>query len=264
MSDQLKPVDSQAYSADYFISECEGHDEFLRTGGKELPRRLAMALELAGSVDGKRVLDLGCGRGEIVRYCLEHGADTVGLDFSVDALELAKTILPSKSSIIRADGQSLPFQRASFDLVFALDLVEHLYSDQLERLLSEVYRILVPGGRLIVHTMPNIWYYRYGYPLYRMAQSVRGKQLPRDSRERYRYAKSLHVNEQSIVTLRRSMERAGFKGLVRLSNQQDFLQEPNSTMRRVMIFLATYYPMALVFCNDIFGIAVKNHDRMAR
>lgn len=264
MSDPQKPVESQAYSADYFLTECEGHDDFLRTGGKELPRRLKAALELAGSVDGKRVLDLGCGRGEIVRYCLEHGADTVGLDFSFDALELAKTILPSKSSIIRADGQNLPFQSASFELVFALDLVEHLYNDQLERLLSEVYRILVPGGRLIVHTMPNIWYYRYGYPLYRMVQRVRGRHLPRDSHERYRYAKSLHVNEQSIVTLLRSIQRAGFKGLVKLRNQQNFHQEPNSTIRRVMKFLATYYPTALVFCNDIFGIAVKNHDRMAR
>jgi ubiquinone/menaquinone biosynthesis C-methylase UbiE len=261
MSDSQKPVESQVYSADYFLTECEGHDEFLRTGGKELPRRLTAALELAGDVRGKRVLDLGCGRGEVVRTCLERGARAVGLDFSYDALVLAQRILPSgKLNLIRADVQRLPFQNTSFDLVFALDLVEHLYPAELDRLLAEVYYVLAPGGRLIVHTMPNIWYYRYGYPLFRVLQYLRRVRLPLDPRDRWRYVHHVHVNEQSVMSLRRSLKRASFSARIELRNQQDFGQEPRRWVRQVMTFLATTYPLTLVFCNDLFGVATKNTD----
>lgn len=259
MSDPQKPVESQFYSADYFLTECEGHEEFLRTGGSELPRRLAVALELAGDVRGKRVLDLGCGRGEVVRTCLERGAHVVGLDFSYDALMLAQRIVPPVlAPLLRADVQHLPLQSASFDLVFALDLVEHLYPAELNRLLEEAFRVLSTGGRLIVHTMPNVWYYRYGYPLFRLVQRLRGRRLPRDPRDRWRYVHHVHVNEQSVTGLHRSLTRAGFSARVDLRNQQDFGQEPNCLVRQVMTFLATTYPLTLVFCNDLFGVATKN------
>jgi ubiquinone/menaquinone biosynthesis C-methylase UbiE len=253
-----KPVDSTAYSADYFLTECEGHDEFLHTGGKSLPRRLSAALELAGDLAGKRTLDLGCGRGEVVRYCLEHGSKAIGLDYSNDALLLAQGIIPPGSTVfIRADVQRLPFQNASFDLVFALDLVEHLYLPELDQLLAEVWRVLTPGGRLVVHTMPNIWYYRFGYPLFRLVQRIRGRNLPRDPRSRWRYVKELHVNEQSVISLSHALHRAGFGAQIKLRNIQDFSQESSGGMRFIMKFLATTPLLASIFCNDLFGIAQK-------
>ncbi|MHB1357636.1 MAG: class I SAM-dependent methyltransferase [Anaerolineae bacterium] len=266
MKHPLKPVDSQAYSADYYLTECEGHDEYLNTGGGILPRRLAMALEIAGDVQEKRVLDLGCGRGEVVKHCSDRGAHVVGLDFSFDALALAQQIMPPSSApLVRADAQRLPFQDASFDFVFAFDLVEHLYPEELDRLMAEVYRVLSPGGRFVVHTMPNIWYYRYGYPLFRLVQRLRGHHLPRDPRDRWRYVKELHVNEQSVMSLYRSLRRTGFTTHVELHNVQEFHQEPSDKARRAMTFMATVYPLAFIFCNDIFGIAVKKaRGEMAR
>ena len=255
MADSPDPIPADAYDVTYFTHECQGHEEFGRGDDKRLPLRLSKALALAGNLSGKRVLDLGCGRGELVHYGHQHGALMVGADYAPAALQLAQQILPPEGAYLaQADVSALPFANDTFDLVLALDLVEHLYPYQLDAMLSEVFRILAPGGRLIVHTMPNLWYYRYGYPLYRLAQRLRGHRLPKDPRDRSRH---VHVNIQSVPMLRAYLSRAGLEANVRLENTQTFAQESSPLAQRVYRFMATTYPLAWVFCNDLFGIAKK-------
>jgi len=254
MPEEKKPIPPEAYDLAYFLQECEGHEEYLATGGKELPRRLRMALAFAGELAGRRVLDLGCGRGELLRRCAEEGALAVGVDYSADALHLAAQILPPRAGLLRGNVRALPFMENSFELVFALDLVEHLYPEELAEMFAEVRRILAPGGKLIIHTMPNLWYYRYGYPFFRLFQRLRGVSLPRDPRDRWR---RVHVNEQTLLSLRRSLEKAGLKARVYLRNTQDFRREGNPFLRWVYRFLATVYPFAWIFCNDLFAVAIK-------
>jgi len=258
MVKEPKQVDSSIYSCDYYLNECDGYDIFLRSNGKELPKRDAAAIRLAGDLAGLRILDVGCGRGEIVRYCEEQGAVVIGMDYAMEALRIAKDIISKQSSsLAHADAQYIPFKSGIFDLVLAFDVVEHLHPLELERFLSEAYRVLRPRGRLIIHTMPNIWYYKFGYPLYRLVQRLRGTKLPRDPRERWPYVPQMHVNEQSIVSLKCNLERAHFKSTIFLETQQDFLYEKNPRIRLVMTFLATVFPFKLVFCNDIFSVCIK-------
>ena len=137
-----------------------------------------------------------------------------------------------------------------------LDVVEHLTPEQLATALREAHRLLKPGGRLIVHTMPNTWYYRWGYPLYRRVQAARGVNLPRDPRARWGYA-HLHVNEQNPLKLRAVLRQAGFRGRVWLRSTQDYPQEANPLVRAIMRLL-TYLPgLRLIFCNDVFAMGIK-------
>ena len=129
--------------------------------------------------------------------------------------------------------------------------------NELDRALAECFRALAPGGRLLIHTMPNLWYYRYGYPLYRLAMRLRGKRLPADPRDRYRYTRHVHVNEQTLPALSRSLRRAGFRARVRLHNLQDFANESSAAVRAVNRFLVNVYPLAWIFCNDIVALATK-------
>lgn len=121
--------------------------------------------------------------------------------------------------------------------------------------------MLASTGTLIVHTMPNIWYYRFGYPMFRLVQRLRGRRLPADPRERWLGAVETHVNEQSIRSLRRCLNAAGFVSRVKLWNTRDFREEGNAVVRRIMRVLATRRPFAYVFCNDLFATAAKEANR---
>ncbi len=96
------------------------------------------------------VLDLGCGKGRVARLALEQGArETVGVDVSEAMLKAAAASLPAASvRWVRADGRTLPFKAASFDVVICALMMGHV--DDLEAALSEIARVLRPGGLLLL------------------------------------------------------------------------------------------------------------------
>ncbi|MBM3145681.1 MAG: methyltransferase domain-containing protein [Chloroflexi bacterium] len=244
---------SSAYTQDYLLTECDGHSEFLASLGEFLPQRLARALEIADIQAGQRALDIGCGRGELVLHCAKLGAQAWGADNSPEALKIVRQLSPiGQMAFQQAEAGDLPFATRCFDIVFMLDLVEHLTPAQLERSLREARRVLKPGGKLVLHTMPNLWYYRYGYPLYRLTQNLRGQRLPKDPRSRWRFA-HLHVNEQTPLELRKALLGANFQAKIWLESTQKYSYESNPILRAVMQTLVRIPPFEWIFCNDIFA-----------
>jgi ubiquinone/menaquinone biosynthesis C-methylase UbiE len=163
---------------------------------------------------------------------------------------------PGRVALHRADARMLPFQSGSFDRVFLLDVVEHIAGAELGDVLGEVYRVLETGGQAVIHTMPNTWYYRFGYPVYRALQRVRGQSLPADPRDRWAYS-HVHVNEQNPVRLHRALRSAGFQTRVWLKSAQRYEHESSQVLRAGMVLLTSVYPFRWVFCNDIFAVATK-------
>lgn len=256
-------VPSEAYTREYYQSHCQGYDLFKSTRGTVLPPRLSIPLTLSKLAPGMRVLDVGCGRGELLLHTREHRAVSYGLDYAKEAVLLArdtvKNATPVPSGVLwlqQANARRLPYASESFERVFLLDIVEHLYPEELDQMLAEVYRVLKHGGRAIIHTMPNLWYYRFGYPLYRVVQRLRGKKLPADPKKRWPY-REVHVNEQTPLALGKSLQDAGFSARVRLIPAQDYGQESSKVMRTSMMLLSHLYPFRWVFCNDIFAVAIR-------
>lgn len=96
----------------------------------------------------RRALDLGCGDG---RLSAELRADELtGADVSRVAIERAGTRLPAATLTPVEPDAPLPFAEGAFDGVLCAETLEHVRDTQL--LLSEVRRVLVPGGRLAVTT----------------------------------------------------------------------------------------------------------------
>lgn len=122
-----------------------------------LGRRIVATADRLVGLRGRRVLDFGCGRGDLLAYLLEAGAVASGLEFSADSAELARGRLAGCAGFGGVElAQGLPSGLAdgSFDVVLLVEVVEHLLDDQFAPTLAEVARLLVPGGSVVV-TTPN-------------------------------------------------------------------------------------------------------------
>jgi len=115
-------------------------------------------------LQGKTVLDIGCGTGGLSRIVSEEGGYYIGSDFFPVILEMAGAFLSDlpqagKCSLIRASGTHIPLASESIDVVVAFDVIEHLEGgwDWQLSFLREIRRILRPMGILIL-TTPNRLY----------------------------------------------------------------------------------------------------------
>ena len=199
------------YDTAYFLTDCGGYHEFVRHRGRLLtdPRLGALA-DIISHFAPQRLLDLGCGRGELTFQAARQGMEVVAVDYSPTALELAASCFEDYPELRgRVEFLCTPVTdlhlKGAFDAVVAADLVEHLSPPEVVHLYALVARHLAPEGVFIVHTFPNRWYYDYDYPRRRRAAAAAGTVLPADPRSTYE--KKMHINEQRPQVLRRSLRR---------------------------------------------------------
>jgi ubiquinone/menaquinone biosynthesis C-methylase UbiE len=103
------------------------------------------------SLRGKNVLDVGFGSGFSVQLLAEAGADVHGVDLTDWAVETTRARLAAfglEADVAQGDGESLPFDDASFDLAFSWGVIHH--SSDMSRALRELLRVLRPGGQLVL------------------------------------------------------------------------------------------------------------------
>jgi SAM-dependent methyltransferase len=184
---------------------------FLVGGGRRLRPRLRRALDLASPFRGLRLVDVGAGRGEAAAVAARGGADVTAVDWSQDALGLARRSAEAAGSAVRlvvGRATELPLPDGYADRVLLLDVIEHLRAGDAAAALDEARRILRPGGYVVIHTLPNRWALAFGYRFLRlMAPS-----LPREPRSWYE--KRVHVNEQDPLRLKVALMRAGLASRV--------------------------------------------------
>lgn len=112
-------------------------------------------ITLAGLRDGHRVLDVGCGTGNLLRSTGKRyrNVDLVGLDPDPKALARAGRKARRAGLAVRLDrgfAQELPYPDSSFDRVFSSLMLHHLDSASKDALLAEVRRVLRPDGLLVL------------------------------------------------------------------------------------------------------------------
>ena len=114
--------------------------------------RRQLAVEIVareiGGRQGARLLDVGCGTGSNLE-AFSQLADAVGIDMSTDALAFCRT--RGVQHVALSAVERLPFPDATFDVITAMDMLEHTDDDL--SALTELRRVLKPGGLLLV-TVP--------------------------------------------------------------------------------------------------------------
>lgn len=143
---------------------------------------------------GERALDLGCGAGDFTALLARMGAAAAGADVAEAALVRARIRHPGLPfDLVPIDGP-LPYADSSFALVWASETIEHVADTA--RWLSEVRRVLVPRGRLLLTTPAHG----------RIAVALRGV-------ERYSQPLGDHLHLYTRRSLREVLSDLGFAGV---------------------------------------------------
>jgi ubiquinone/menaquinone biosynthesis C-methylase UbiE len=153
---------------------------------------------------GSRLLEIGCGAGNLLLQAAVKGSYPVALDLSMQALAFVRSRLeeacsspdaPRDFACIQSIGELLPLPDASFDCILLSEVIEHLPDPQVS--IQEAARVLRRGGRLLV-TTPN---YRSFWPVMEWAVDRMNMALP--------MAGEQHISRFHPASLRRLLVGCG-------------------------------------------------------
>lgn len=205
-------VPPEAYTDAYYREACGGGEEWDPTG--EIGGIYAhVAADLLDLCPGRLLVDVGCGRGELLALAAQRGARALGVEYAPAALALARQTIAGHGAAhlaqaVLGDARALPVEPDRADAVTMLDVVEHLAPTELAAALGEARRVLRPGGTLLVHTFPNRLIYDVTYRWQRALVPGRRRRWPADPRNDFE--RRMHVGEQTRAALARVVSRAGF------------------------------------------------------
>lgn len=182
-----------------FLAQDSSHDEdrFSLHSGQAILRWANETIDF----NGKRVLDFGCGLGHLVEFLCQMDARpsvVEGVDFSAKSVE--ETVERCKrysnfGGCLLAQDLPSSLEDDSFDVVFLIEVIEHLEDEELAASFNEIRRVLKPGGILVI-TTPN-------------DENLERKQRMCPDCGAIFHPKQ-HVKSWSVETLTAAMDREGF------------------------------------------------------
>lgn len=277
----MRRVPPLAYSKEYYLTDCTGFQEFKKSWGNILEPRFLKIVPCLRFRPGMRVLDIGCGRGELSLYGAKKKALVIGIDYSPEAVKLAKLAKAKQPKAVQRrikfklmDVKDMDFPKSYFDMVLLIDVVEHLYPEEVDIVFRKISFSLKKRGMLVIHTAPNRWFYDYTYPFYCYPVSttliflwrlITGKSYPNLQPPKQVRTKShlvMHINEQTYFSLRRFFKRHNFSGKIWTTNVT--VLKPHLSWKDVLyniiVYLypiSNYWPFNIFFGNDFLCILWK-------
>jgi ubiquinone/menaquinone biosynthesis C-methylase UbiE len=187
-------------------------------GGYGVDKRLSAARRFLSWTDCI-VADIGCGNGAYTEAIAQDAKTVIGVDLQASLVESFRERIAPQDHVVLAcaAAEFLPLRSHAVDVAFCIETLEHMANDVLG--LEELYRILRPGGHLIL-TVPNKWFIFETHGL--KGGPISGNRIPLVSwlpgaiHSRIAAAR-IYTNGQ----LRRMVERTGFENV-----QVDYVMPP--------------------------------------
>ncbi len=145
-----------AHLWNYYSKTCPYKDEyFAKVMGQNIITHVKRHINLSGA----RLLDFGSGPGYILQHIINSGIKLKynALDFSKESIENLKNKFQNSNHLETAgviEQLPSPFRDGFFDVIFCIELIEHLRDEYLSATIKEVKRLLKPGGFVVI-TTPN-------------------------------------------------------------------------------------------------------------
>ena len=99
----------------------------------------------------KKILDLGCGSGRNLFYLLKKGFELSGIDLAPEGIKQIKQITKNKVDLKIGDVfTTLPYKDNSFDAIISVQVLQHSKKRNIKKAISEIKRILKPGGLIFL------------------------------------------------------------------------------------------------------------------
>jgi 2-polyprenyl-3-methyl-5-hydroxy-6-metoxy-1,4-benzoquinol methylase len=124
-------------------------------------KRVKVVIEAIGKhAPYQRVLDFGCGYGVFLPYLNNHAQEIFAYDLAMDEIEKTCRAFSWENVHFAADLQEIKFMQGSFDLILAVEVLEHI--DNLDETAALFAGLLAPGGHLIIAGPTENWLYKFG------------------------------------------------------------------------------------------------------
>lgn len=144
------------YNNSSYYKDCEHN--FVDNKTKFNQYMIRNVLKIYYPLKGDRIIDIGCGWGNISLKLQKEGFNVIGIDYSKTSIDICKRSARKQgldeNRFFCRDAANTLLSSNAFDVVYCSDLVEHLYPDVYISFVKEVYRILKKGGKFIIYT-PN-------------------------------------------------------------------------------------------------------------
>jgi SAM-dependent methyltransferase len=126
----------------WMAGDYDRFSRYMESGAREFYERLNVA-------PGCRLLDVGCGSGQLALMAAKDGLEVTGVDIASNSVERARARAQAEGLIVRfdeADAEALPFEDASFDVVASL--IGAMFAPRPDLVANELLRVCEPGGTI--------------------------------------------------------------------------------------------------------------------
>ena len=258
-------VPAEVYDREFFLSPLlEGYDEFQRGALSTVKARQLDMLELS---PGCRILEVGFGRGEFLLHCARAGAQVAGVDYADAAIEIGRETLAGVpgADLRRADARHLPYHTGTFDRAYSGDTIEHMCRADAIEMLAEMFRVLRPGGFLLVKTTPNTIFVRWIYPWAKLLLRLIDPKGVAIMERQLQLMREVHIDEYNPFNLKSAAREAGLAAphvwvdadIFRSGDHKYSEEFKSNPLLRLVGAVGRMWPFPILLGNDLYLKCVK-------